>query len=149
MIRKENQDDLMKSRVMHNLPGRLRMEADGLKYLKEESGEIAAELARIPGVRLARVTACTGSVLLQYDHNVVDALELTEQIDMVLARHAMAALRARHAQTGEEPAEAPMTTARSRTSPHWTHWPALPCRRRWRRARGKGCAATDGPTPIF
>ena len=112
MIRKENQDDLMKSRVMHNLPGRLRMEADGLKYLKEESGEIAAELARIPGVRLARVTACTGGVLLQYDHNVVDALELTEQIDMVLARHAMAALRARHAQSGEEPAEAPMTTAR-------------------------------------
>ena len=101
MIRKENQDDLMKSRVMHNLPGRLRMEADGLKYLKEESGEIAAELARIPGVRLARVTACTGGVLLQYDHNVVDALELTEQIDMVLARHAMAALRARHAQSGE------------------------------------------------
>ena len=43
---------------------------------------------------------------------MVDALELTEQIDMVLARHAMAALRARHAQSGEEPAEAPMTTAR-------------------------------------
>ena len=112
MIRKENQDDLMKSRVMHNLPGRLRMEAEGLRYRKEESGEIAAELARIPGVRMARVTACTGGVLLQYDHNVADALELTEQVDMVLARHAMAALRARHAQTGEEPAEAPMTTAR-------------------------------------
>ena len=31
MIRKENQDDLMKGRVMHNLPGRLRLAAAGLK----------------------------------------------------------------------------------------------------------------------
>ena len=58
MIHKENQDDLMKGRVMHSLPGRLRLEAKGLKYLQEESAEIASELARIPGVRRARVTPC-------------------------------------------------------------------------------------------
>ena len=46
MIRKEIQDDLMKGRVMHNLPGRLRLAAEGLKYLKDESGEIAGELAQ-------------------------------------------------------------------------------------------------------
>ena len=112
MIRKENQDDLMKGRVMHNLPGRLRLAAAGLKYLQEESGEIAAELAGIHGVRRARVTPCTGGVLLEYDEDVLDALELTEQTDLVLARHAMAALRAQHAETGDEPAETPMTTAR-------------------------------------
>ena len=48
MIRKEIQDDLMKGRVMHNLPGRLRLAAEGLKYLKDESGEIAGELVHIP-----------------------------------------------------------------------------------------------------
>ena len=112
MIRKENQDDLMKGRVMHNLPGRLRLAAAGLKYLQEESGEIAAELAGIHGVRRARVTPCTGGVLLEYDEDVLDALELAEQTDLVLARHAMAALRAQHAETGDEPAETPMTTAR-------------------------------------
>ena len=112
MIRKENQDDLMKGRVMHNLPGRLRLAAAGLKYLQEESGEIAAELAEIHGVRRARVTPCTGGVLLEYDEDVLDALELAEQTDLVLARHAMAALRAQHAETGDEPAETPMTTAR-------------------------------------
>ena len=102
----------MKSRVMHSLPGRLRLAAEGLKYLKEESPEIAAELARIPGVVRARVTACTGGVLLEYDKAALDSHELGEQADMVLARHGMAALRARHAEKGEEPAEAPMTTAR-------------------------------------
>ena len=112
MIRKENQDDLMKGRVMHNLPGRLRLAAAGLKYLQEESGEIAAELAGIHGVRRARVTPCTGGVLLEYDEDVLDTLELAEQTDLVLARHAMAALRAQHAETGDEPAETPMTTAR-------------------------------------
>ena len=64
MIRKEIQDDLMKGRVMHNLPGRLRLAAEGLKYLKDESGEIAGELAHIPGVRRARVTPVTGGLLL-------------------------------------------------------------------------------------
>ena len=112
MLRKEHTDDLMKSRVMHSLPGRLRLAADGLHYLKEESPDIAAELARIPGVRLARVTPCTGGVLLQYDRNTLNSAELSEQVDLVLARHSMAALRARHAESGEEAAEAPMTTSR-------------------------------------
>ena len=112
MIRKEIQDDLMKGRVMHNLPGRLRLAAEGLKYLKDESGEIAGELAHIPGVRRVRVTPVTGGLLLEYDESVLDALELAEEADLVLARHAMAALRARHAENGEEPAETPMTTSR-------------------------------------
>ena len=112
MVGNVNQEELMKSHVMHNLPGRLRLAASGLKYLKEQSGEIAAELARLPGVRLARVTACTGGILLQYDGNMLDAHELAEQVDLVLARHAMTALRTRHSESSEAPAEAPMTTAR-------------------------------------
>ena len=112
MVGNVNQEELMKSHVMHNLPGRLRLAASGLKYLKEQSGEIAAALARLPGVRLARVTACTGGILLQYDGKMLDAHELAEQVDLVLARHAMTALRTRHSENNEAPAEAPMTTVR-------------------------------------
>ena len=112
MLRKEHIDDFMKSRVMHSLPGRLRLAAEGLQYLKDESAEIAAELAGIPGVRLARVTACTGGILLQYDEKNLESSFLSEQTDLVLARYSMAALRARHAESGEETAEVPMTTAR-------------------------------------
>ncbi len=102
----------MKSRVMHSLPGQLRLAVEGLQYLKDESAEIAAELAGIPGVRLARVTACTGGILLQYDEKNLESSFLSEQTDLVLARYSMAALRARHAESGEETAEVPMTTAR-------------------------------------
>ena len=103
----------MKSRVMHSLPGRLRLAADGLHYLKEESPDIAAELARIPGVRLARVTPCTGGVLLQYDRNTLNSAELSEQVDLVLARHSMAAhARAPRRKRRGSAREAPMTTSR-------------------------------------
>ena len=112
MIRRKKQDDLMKCRVEHSLPGRLRLTAAGLEYLHAESGEIAAELARIAGVRTARVTPCTGGILLHYEPQIIESLELTEQVDLVLARHAMSAIRALHAQNGEEAAEVPMTTTR-------------------------------------
>ena len=32
MIRRKKQDDLMKCRVEHSLPGRLRLTAEGLEY---------------------------------------------------------------------------------------------------------------------
>ena len=97
----------MKSRVMHSLPGRLRLAAEGLQYLKDESAEIAAELAGIPGVRLARVTACTGGILLQYDEKNLESSFLSEQTDLVLARYSMAALRARHAERAKKPPKCP------------------------------------------
>ncbi len=112
MLKKENTEDFMKSRVVHSLPGRLRLSAEGLQYLKDESRDIAGELARIPGVRLVRITPCTGSILLQYNHGMLDSGDLAGQTDLVLARHNMSAMRARHAEKGEEPAEAPMTTSR-------------------------------------
>ncbi len=112
MIRNEIQDDLMKTAIAHNLPGRLRMVAEGLKYIPDKAREIASELSRIHGVKSVRITSITGSVLLQYDESMLDALEMAEATDMVLARHAMEALRARHAIKGDEPVEAPMTTKR-------------------------------------
>ena len=50
MLKKEHQEGFMKTRVVHSLPGRLRLTAEGLQYLKDESAAIAAELAAIPGV---------------------------------------------------------------------------------------------------
>ena len=94
MIRSEKQEDLLKCHVMHSLPGRLRVAAHGLQYSQEENGGIAGEPARTSGVRLAHVTPCTGGILLQYDAQVMNSAELAEQIELVLSRHAMSALRA-------------------------------------------------------
>ena len=112
MIKRETQQDLMKGRIVHSLPGRLRLAADGLCLLPDEAAEIAGALAHIRGVRRARVTPRIGSVLLEYDERLLDSAALTEQADMVLARYSMPALRARHAANSEEAPEAPMTTTR-------------------------------------
>ena len=102
----------MKGQIASSLPGRLRLRVDGLAFLFDARMDVAGALATIVGVRRVQVTPCTGSVLLEYDQNKLDSAALVECADMVLARYAMPALRARHASGKEETAEQPMTTAR-------------------------------------
>ena len=112
LFRKESQEDIMKSRVMHSLPGRLRLYSRGLTFLYEQRSEIAHEIASIVGLKSVRITPMTGSILLFYDKQITDSGDICEQVDLVLARYTMPALRAQHAASGDEPAEAPMTTKR-------------------------------------
>ena len=112
MLRRESKKDWMKGQIASSLPGRLRLRVDGLGFLFDARMDVAGELATIAGVRRVQVTPCTGSVLLEYDQNKLDSAALVECADMVLARYAMPALRARHASGKEETAEQPMTTAR-------------------------------------
>ena len=112
MLRRESNKDWMKGQITSSLPGRLRLRVDGLGFLFDARMDVAGELATIAGVRRVQVTPCTGSVLLEYDQNKLDSAALVECADMVLARYAMPALRARHASGKEETAEQPMTTAR-------------------------------------
>ena len=112
MLRRESNKDWMKGQIASSLPGRLRLRVDGLAFLFDARMDVAGALATIAGVRRVQVTPCTGSVLLEYDQNKLDSAALVECADMVLARYAMPALRARHASGKEETAEQPMTTAR-------------------------------------
>ena len=112
MLRRESNKDWMKGQIASSLPGRLRLRVDGLAFLFDARMDVAGALATIAGVRRVQVTPCTGSVLLEYDQNKLDSAALAECADMVLARYAMPALRARHASGKEETAEQPMTTAR-------------------------------------
>ena len=112
MLTKENTKDWMKAHPVSNLPGRIRLSADGLKYLFEQRLEIAQALVEIAGVRRATVTPVTGTILLEYDMAALDSYEITEQADLVLARYSMPAMRARHAASKDAPAETPMTTKR-------------------------------------
>ena len=112
MLRRESNKDWMKGQIASSLPGRLRLRVEGLGFLFDARMDVAGALATIAGVRRVQVTPCTGSVLLEYDQNKLDSAALVECADMVLARYAMPALRARHASGKEETAEQPMTTAR-------------------------------------
>ena len=113
MLKKESQKNWMKGHVVSNLPGRIRLEAEGLSNLFEQRRELAEAMAAIPGVTRARVTPAAQSVLLEYSRSAgVDAVFLCEQADLVLARFSMPAMRARHAAGRDAPAEQPMTTQR-------------------------------------
>ena len=52
--------------MVSNLPGRIRLEAEGLSNLFEQRHELAEAMAAIPGVTRARVTPAAQSVLLEY-----------------------------------------------------------------------------------
>ncbi|MDO5300143.1 MAG: cation-translocating P-type ATPase [Clostridia bacterium] len=112
MLKKETQKNWMKGQVAHSLRGRLRLRVSGLSYLYAEREEIARALACIDGVAQAQVTPCTESVLLCYDPRRIDSRDLEERADMLFARYAMTAYRARHACAAPEEAETPMSTAR-------------------------------------
>ena len=92
MLKKESQKNWMKGHVVSNLPGRIRLEAEGLSNLFEQRRELAEAMAAIPGVTRARVTPAAQSVLLEYSRGAgVDAVFLCEQADLVLARFSMPA----------------------------------------------------------
>lgn len=102
---------LIKGHTVHSIKGRLRLTYAGLKYLYDESPEIAHAAAQIPFVKRARVTPATGSVLLEYDCERTDPVELREALDVIMGKYAIF-VHQRHLEAtgGNEEAEAPMST---------------------------------------
>jgi copper chaperone CopZ len=80
--------------LVHHLPGRLRLRSAVLKGNTFASEEARRHLAQIDGVTSVRANPATGSVLLEYDPNVLSPDKATE----VLAAHGCA-LRATEART--------------------------------------------------
>ncbi len=96
--------------MCHSLPGRLRLTATGLRFLPDNGRALAEALARFGGMRRVRVNTVVESVLLEYDPERLDAQAAQEHAEMVLARFAMDAMRARHGASTNEDAEASMST---------------------------------------
>ena len=96
MLKRESNQNWMKARVCHSLPGRLRLIATGLRFLPDNGRALAEALARFGGMRRVRVNTVVESVLLEYDPERLDAQAAQEHAEMALARFAMDAMRARH-----------------------------------------------------
>ena len=69
--------------LAHHLPGRLRLRSALFKGNARASEEAQRHLAEITGVRSARANPLTGSVLLEYDPEVIPPAKLLD----VLATH--------------------------------------------------------------
>ena len=89
MLKRESNQNWMKARVCHSLPGRLRLTATGLRFLPDNGRALAEVLARLGGMRRVRVNAAVESVLLEYDPERLDAHAAQEHAEMALARFAI------------------------------------------------------------
>jgi hypothetical protein len=63
-------------RVVHSLPGRIRLVAQRLKDEEADQIKGVAELEKIDGIDEVRLSAVTGSVLIRYDERKFDPLLL-------------------------------------------------------------------------
>jgi cation-transporting P-type ATPase C len=54
-------------RIVHELPGRVRIDCPGLRYLAKEAGAISAKLIDLPAIRSAQVSAITENVLIYFE----------------------------------------------------------------------------------
>ena len=70
--------ELKRGRVVHAVPGRVRVKLDREELTDEFSGQLRAALMAMPGVEEVRITSRTGSVAIRYDPAELDVDGLME-----------------------------------------------------------------------
>lgn len=68
------------SYYFHNVPGRLRVKTPSVKGSEQKANEVKGLLSVIDGVIETSVNTLTGSIVVNYDHRVVGAGEITEEL---------------------------------------------------------------------
>ncbi|MDJ0766823.1 MAG: cation-translocating P-type ATPase [Myxococcota bacterium] len=78
------QPPLMSCRVRHSLPGRMRVDCRGLKYLNGHRGDIKEQLEGCAAIGSAAVTVVTGNVLVTYNPEQAVPEDVLDQINNVV-----------------------------------------------------------------
>jgi cation-transporting P-type ATPase C len=87
--------------IRHRLPGRIRIGCRALRYLPEQSGDLAERLRRIDGIDEVGVSCLTANVLIHHDRDRLsneDVFELVEGVISAFSLDAYKALRAEQAE---------------------------------------------------
>ena len=66
------------ARLVHSIPGRARLRTTGIKGDRAALSQLQAALEDAPGVKDVRVSATTGSVVVEHDGNIDDVLRALE-----------------------------------------------------------------------
>jgi len=70
--------------VLHALPGRVRLKLHRLKNNTSFAAEIQRDLPKVLGIKHLEANPQTGSLLIEYDPNVLDALSLHPSVSSCL-----------------------------------------------------------------
>ncbi|MBX9788938.1 MAG: hypothetical protein K2Y37_08470 [Pirellulales bacterium] len=73
-------------RIVHALPGRIRFRHPRLRGAIELAEAVVDELLRLPGVHHVGTSTRTGSVLVRFDHALINSEQIESALDGVLLR---------------------------------------------------------------
>jgi hypothetical protein len=70
--------------VLHALPGRVRLKLPQLKHNTSYAADIQRDLLKVSGITHLEAHPQTGSLLIEYDPNVLEALSLHPSVSSCL-----------------------------------------------------------------
>lgn len=93
MFRKKNNNPMISMEIIHSIGGRIRIGCYGLTYLEEVNKEISERLLSLKGVHTVNISNLTGNLLIHYNPDDVDADQIFETAETVIASYAYYAHR--------------------------------------------------------
>lgn len=75
------------AKVVHFMPGRVRLRVKELKNMPELVREVQSAFEGIPGVDRVDVNRLTGSVLIEYDTHIIQSAEARDALSKVLTTY--------------------------------------------------------------
>lgn len=72
------------TQIVHALPGRVRLKLHRLKNNIADAAEIQRDLLKISGIKHVAANPQTSSLLIEYDHNIVEVLGLHPSVSSCL-----------------------------------------------------------------
>ena len=94
MLTRNKTEPLLKCRILHATPGRVRIGCRALAYLTEHKNEIAESITEVVGVSEVTVSNITANLVAVYDTQVIEQAHLVEAVENHLATYSFHAHRA-------------------------------------------------------
>jgi cation-transporting P-type ATPase C len=96
----KQKSELIEPRVLHALPGRIRLRVAALRWVPDIESRILRDLEHITGVQSVRISFVTTNVLLHYDIDTLSEVGLIDQVRGVFEQLSTYIRRARRERVG-------------------------------------------------
>lgn len=93
MMFKRRPTPLFKCRVMHSIPGRIRIGCRALKYLKKFNYKIERNLINSSAIKSAHISNITKNILIYYDKSLCSQDEIISLFSEIIAMHSITAYK--------------------------------------------------------
>lgn len=84
MISISNNSFSLKGKSISNLKGRMRIKYSGIKYIRDKYNEILVRVKELYYVEYVQMNSITETILIKYDENQVDSLDVIEAVDNIM-----------------------------------------------------------------